>query len=417
MQHITQNIRNTNATSVCKKLIFGLAFFAATVTVKAQIGWPWPPDLPVFESPYQPLEEYIQSSRACYVNSVPWYEGGNTVAMNPATSIYAATVNLTPNVIGPCNNVDFILQANSKKTVFLKTNGNVGIGIDNDSPSAVLDVSEFAGAGNPSSHLKIYGDADGSIESTGNMHLYAASSSLFQVTFGEFGNPNGNNHNVLTIDGTTNDISLNGTGNVSGDLNVNGYTSVHSGLGVTGGFGVNGSAAITGAASIGGNANVGGAANITGTANIGGAANIAGKTIIGNQQGATNSATLNINVNGGNAIEVFDQASSGSGNAKVNFRVKANGIVYSREVNVQLTNFPDYVFNKDYKLPSLESLDEYIKQNKHLPNVPTAKEVETNGANLGELSRIQMEKIEELTLYVIELKKEIEALKKQQSKK
>jgi hypothetical protein len=99
------------------------------------------------------------------------------------------------------------------------------------------------------------------------------------------------------------------------------------------------------------------------------------------------------------------------------FRVYGDGRVYATEVNVQLaTTFPDYVFSKEYKLMSLNSLENYIAENHHLPNVPSAKEIEANGANLGELAKIQMEKIEELTLYIIELKKEVEELKKNSSK-
>ncbi len=100
------------------------------------------------------------------------------------------------------------------------------------------------------------------------------------------------------------------------------------------------------------------------------------------------------------------------------FRVLGDGKVWCTEVNVQATPFPDYVFDKEYKLMSLDKLSEYIKENHHLPNVPTAKDVESNGANLGELSKIQMEKIEELTLYILELKNEMKALeeKVEQSK-
>ena len=142
---------------------------------------------------------------------------------------------------------------------------------------------------------------------------------------------------------------------------------------------------------------------------------ISGKTNVGSQTNATNLAKLNINMNSANtgmsadnAIDVYNENGT-----SVNFRVKASGFVYSREVNVQLSNFPDYVFDKSYKLQSLESLEKYIALHKHLPNVPSAKEIENNGANLGELSRIQMEKIEELTLYIIALKKEVDALKKE----
>lgn len=143
--------------------------------------------------------------------------------------------------------------------------------------------------------------------------------------------------------------------------------------------------------------------------------NNTGKIIIGNQAGMVNSAMVNINLVGGstasNAFDIFDQNSG-----KVNFRVKSNGFVYCREVNVQMANFPDYVFDSNYKLLSLENLEQYIKENHHLPNVPDAETVATEGAGVGELSRIQMEKIEELTLYIIELKKEIELLKKSVAK-
>ena len=94
-----------------------------------------------------------------------------------------------------------------------------------------------------------------------------------------------------------------------------------------------------------------------------------------------------------------------------NFKVKTNGTVYCREVFVQVADFPDYVFKNDYKLMSLDKLENYIIANKHLPNVPSASEIERNGASIGELNKIQMEKIEELTLYIIELKKEVETLK------
>jgi len=96
------------------------------------------------------------------------------------------------------------------------------------------------------------------------------------------------------------------------------------------------------------------------------------------------------------------------------------GQVHTQEVKVTTTvPGPDYVFEKDYALPSLDSIKTYIDKNKHLPEVPSAKEMEMNGVNLGEMNMLLLKKIEELTLYVIELKKrdevqqkEIEDLKK-----
>ena len=97
----------------------------------------------------------------------------------------------------------------------------------------------------------------------------------------------------------------------------------------------------------------------------------------------------------------------------VNFKVKTTGQVYAREVIVKNGAFPDYVFAKEYNLMPLGEVKKYIETNHHLPNMPTASEVEKNGANLGEIQRVSVEKIEELTLYMIEMKKEIETLKKE----
>lgn len=91
----------------------------------------------------------------------------------------------------------------------------------------------------------------------------------------------------------------------------------------------------------------------------------------------------------------------------------ADKTLYVRELEVRIGAFPDYVFDKNYPLMPLSELEAYINTNKHLPNVPSAQEVEENGANVGNLVKVQMEKIEELTLYLIELKKENEEIKKQ----
>jgi hypothetical protein len=94
------------------------------------------------------------------------------------------------------------------------------------------------------------------------------------------------------------------------------------------------------------------------------------------------------------------------------YKLKVYGKVLSEEVRVQLkTAWPDYVFEKNYKKLSLEELEKYIEDNKHLPNIPSAKEIEKDGQHLGEIQRKMLEKIEELILYVIELKKEIDLLK------
>ncbi len=101
----------------------------------------------------------------------------------------------------------------------------------------------------------------------------------------------------------------------------------------------------------------------------------------------------------------------GIGTAAPDAKLTVKGTVHAEEVKVDLSvPGPDYVFEKDYPLASLDEVAKYIGQNKHLPDVPSAKEMEENGVDLGEMDMILLRKIEELTLYVIELKKENAAL-------
>jgi|688.fasta_scaffold249816_4 hypothetical protein len=76
------------------------------------------------------------------------------------------------------------------------------------------------------------------------------------------------------------------------------------------------------------------------------------------------------------------------------------------------TNWSDKVFDKNYKLLSLPEIEQFISKNKHLPDVPSEKEVMEKGYDANEMDAILLQKIEELTLLMIELKKENEALKK-----
>ncbi|MEM6718758.1 MAG: hypothetical protein AAF611_05575 [Bacteroidota bacterium] len=106
-----------------------------------------------------------------------------------------------------------------------------------------------------------------------------------------------------------------------------------------------------------------------------------------------------------NAIQVV----STDGN-DVNFTVKPTGEVYARKYVTTLNPFPDYVFEHDYELISLEELRTFIHKNKHLPNVPSAKVVAADGADLGELNRVLVEKVEELTLYILQLEARLQKL-------
>lgn len=100
------------------------------------------------------------------------------------------------------------------------------------------------------------------------------------------------------------------------------------------------------------------------------------------------------------------------------FKVNNNGELYTRKVMVTLTNpFPDYVFGKNYTLTPLSELEAFIKKYHHLPNIPSAAEVgqNNNQIELAEMQLKLLEKIEELTLYILQQQKEIDELKKQVS--
>jgi hypothetical protein len=93
------------------------------------------------------------------------------------------------------------------------------------------------------------------------------------------------------------------------------------------------------------------------------------------------------------------------------YRLYVEKGIRTRKVKVDQASWADYVFEPSYKLMPLAKVEAFIKANKHLPEVPSAKEVATNGVDLGDTQTLLLKKIEELTLYMIELKKENEEIK------
>ncbi|RWX03488.1 hypothetical protein [Flavobacterium cerinum] len=108
-------------------------------------------------------------------------------------------------------------------------------------------------------------------------------------------------------------------------------------------------------------------------------------------------------------VTAFPTAAGGAN--LTNYQLFVKGGVLAEEVRVA-TTWADYVFEDNYALPTLEEVECFIAENGHLPNVPSAKQVAEEGISLGDIAKVQQEKIEELTLYVIEQKK---ALNEQQS--
>lgn len=90
------------------------------------------------------------------------------------------------------------------------------------------------------------------------------------------------------------------------------------------------------------------------------------------------------------------------------YKLAVNGNMIAESVKVQLRgSWPDYVFNKNYSLKPLSEVEQYIKTNEHLPDIPSASKVKEEGLNLGEMNVKLLQKIEELTLYLIEKDKQV----------
>jgi hypothetical protein len=104
-----------------------------------------------------------------------------------------------------------------------------------------------------------------------------------------------------------------------------------------------------------------------------------------------------------------------SNTSDANYKLFVETGIRTRKIKVDQTVWSDFVFEKDYPLPTLKEVEQFIEANKHLPGVPSAKEIENDGLNLGDGQALLLQKIEELTLYIIQQQKEIEALKSQSS--
>ncbi len=112
-------------------------------------------------------------------------------------------------------------------------------------------------------------------------------------------------------------------------------------------------------------------------------------------------------VSGGDVIIALGGGKVGIGVETITHKLEVNGNIRSKEILVEAAPWPDYVFSENYHLKPLDEIEKYIKEHKHLPSIPASKEVESSGQKVGEIQRLMMEKIEELTLHIIELNKRI----------
>ena len=114
--------------------------------------------------------------------------------------------------------------------------------------------------------------------------------------------------------------------------------------------------------------------------------------------------SLGVRSNNTNYFETLNLVNDnvGIGTKNPDQKLSVNGTIHSKSVLIDLNGWSDYVFKKDYQLRPLSEVKEYIDQNQHLPEIPSEQEMIKKGLDVGEMNKLLMKKVEELTLYLIE---------------
>jgi hypothetical protein len=315
-------------------------------------------------------------------------------------------------------------DATLDSSMIIKSNGNVGIGV---SPAYKLDV---AGEMNLTSLGYGYRQTVG----TTSLGTYADTSAGWFGTF--------SNHPIwfFTNDGIVPQMVVQPSGNVgigtaapATKLEVNGDMTFSSGAArnitvaqpSTSGNGssltiaaANGMIGPSGGASGGSLTLKAGSAweTVSGGSGVGGDVKlISGGNLFTPQTQGGNIIFYTNNVNEAMRVNRWGFVSIGVSTPATGYLLTVGGKVICTELKVQAMPFPDYVFDKSYRLSPLAEVEQHINEFKRLPGMPGACEIEDKGMDVGSMQTKLVEKIEELTLYVIEQQKQIDALKKQVS--
>ena len=303
----------------------------------------------------------------CVPSSLPWFNGGN----------YVNSTGL--NEAGTCNAIDFVLKSNNVLSQWIKPSGSIGFGANFTSNTGDPLQFIFSNGLVRSTGNNAYGgpmylfngptspNGDWGIEYTGGTTATQAGLNFWKP----YGSTNANNNVLFLHD--NNRIGI-GTDNPSTRLTIDAW-------------------------------------------------NDDGVKIMSDQNknsitvyDKTNSKTVfNVQSDGKTYIGIQKPKNS---SVHANAMLSVDGKILAKEifVNIHTSTWADYVFDSNYKLMPLKELEDFVIQNKHLPNVPSAKYLtETDDFNLSiaDMQKIQMEKIEELYLYVIEQQKQIEKLEKE----
>jgi len=138
-----------------------------------------------------------------------------------------------------------------------------------------------------------------------------------------------------------------------------------------------------------------------------------GRTLYCTNMGGNIGPLAEFNNSGSGPVAIFNGGAVGIGTTETTgYKLAVAGKIHAEEVMVEhADNWYDFVFNENYDLQDIYELEKFVKQNKHLPDVPDEMEVKEKGINLGEMNGILLKKVEELTLYIIQQQKEIDELK------
>jgi hypothetical protein len=116
-------------------------------------------------------------------------------------------------------------------------------------------------------------------------------------------------------------------------------------------------------------------------------------------------------VGGSRRFTVLANGNVGIGTLNPTDALSVNGMIRAVGIKVESANWPDYVFEPTYQLADIDSVKAFIDKHQHLPEIPSKNDIKKNGLNVGEMQNILLKKIEELTLYMLNLKKSNEGLK------
>ncbi|QLE02014.1 hypothetical protein HX109_10780 [Galbibacter sp. BG1] len=119
--------------------------------------------------------------------------------------------------------------------------------------------------------------------------------------------------------------------------------------------------------------------------------------------GGDEGSRIGFQIDGGSVMSIYNNRSVGINTSSTgSHKLAVGGSIGAREVKVEVGTWSDFVFKDDYNLPTLDEVETHIKEKGHLQDIPSAEEVEKEGINLGEMNAKLLQKIEELTLYLIE---------------